>query len=759
MNIAFQNFVSNRKKIAVSKGVTWKMSLNPQGLATTETQWNLKAMSMKGGGGTQVLRSFSYWKDAQNYMIKIGTLNPENFQIGAVSESWQDLIKSSAIEYIFVEKKSLSYISSVAQAWRFLATVSGKEPWDVNSDDLIRACEIADVGQPDFSRTIVLMALFRNMVDPRHLFNACPISTLTNRHVKAKQNRASFAIKKEELLVSLDERKSELKLPERRALWEFVRIVFTEQPISFLDAIRFAVGRLAIITGFRIGEVSWLLLDWRQVHHHVDSSGTPAGVNGGISESLLIRYLAIKQGGSVPREETQFVPEMFRAEVEETMAELERLTAPLRKKLRIQCETGRMLPHYRSDEQVDALKIYVELTGNPIWTKAPYPVDVSDCLKAYRSSFDSSHLRALMELQLKTSEVSPAVSRFYNQDAREKGLILRNFEGVPDDSRGVRGKFLRVSDVEAYLQLHVKKKQSDLAPIVTSSGRKIAPWEMLLLHSKCAVGEGRGDSVIDPELAYSIGVASAGLLGSTSESDGGATQALFTRYGKTDEDRALTLLPMSLRHLQNTELFRLGVADTIISKRFNRKSVAETHTYDHRSLAETLDAIELPNDWALVLGEGKAATVGKLIISGRAEGPIVQEFKHIQATEGEDAALKFLAVEADGFHITPYGACLNSFTVDPCPKHLECFNNCRHLTSTGLPEHRENLIELHGKLTLALNHAVSKPEGTVGKSNQISHAEIRLKGVEKLLNTTPGNAVFPYGTDLSLPTRRKDLFK
>ncbi|NCA71721.1 MAG: hypothetical protein EOM91_16900 [Sphingobacteriia bacterium] len=41
------------------------------------------------------------------------------------------------------------------------------------------------------------------------------------------------------------------------------------------------------------------------------------------------------------------------------------------------------------------------------------------------------------------------------------------------------------------------------------------------------------------------------------------------------EDRRLTLQSHALRHLQNTELFRLGVADTIITKRFNRRSVAQ----------------------------------------------------------------------------------------------------------------------------------------------------------------------------------------
>lgn len=141
--------------------------------------------------------------------------------------------------------------------------------------------------------------------------------------------------------------------------------------------------------------------------------------------------------------------------------------------------------------------------------------------------------------------------------------------------------------------------------------------------------------------------------------------------------------------------------------------------------------------------------MAKMIQAGRASGPIVREFKSIQAKEGDEAALRFLAAEADGFHATPYGTCLNSFTVDPCPKHLECFTGCRHLSATNLPEHQDNILKLHGRLKIALESAQARPDGTVGKANQIAHAVARLRGVEALMNTLPGKSVFPEGADLS----------
>ncbi|MFM0083868.1 hypothetical protein P0D72_34090 [Paraburkholderia sediminicola] len=68
----------------------------------------------------------------------------------------------------------------------------------------------------------------------------------------------------------------------------------------------------------------------------------------------------------------------------------------------------------------------------------------------------------------------------------------------------------------------------------------------------------------------------------------------------------------------------------------------------------------------------KASSVARLIKDGKASGPIADAFRRIQATEGDAAVYDYLRAEADRFHATPYGHCLNSFTVDRCPKRLEC---------------------------------------------------------------------------------------
>lgn len=214
--------------------------------------------------------------------------------------------------------------------------------------------------------------------------------------------------------------------------------------------------------------------------------------------------------------------------------------------------------------------------------------------------------------------------------------------------------------------------------------------------------EGRNDGLLDTTLYSAIGrIDSGGLNASISGKGSGDT--LFERYGQTDEDRALRLTSHSLRHLQNTELFRLGVADTIITKKFNRRSVQQSHVYDHRSLAEDLAYIDLPPEAEQALGD-KALQVYKLIAANKARGPIVDEFRRVQRGHGDEAAFDYLNAEADGLHVTPYGLCMNSFTSDPCPKHLECFNGCLHLARTDVVEEQVHLERLKGSLCHGDHH-------------------------------------------------------
>jgi len=363
---------------------------------------------------------------------------------------------------------------------------------------------------------------------------------------------------------------------------------------------------------------------------------------------------------------------------------------------------------------------------------------------------------------------------------RFKGPPLRTANGAAwSGKKPCTNLYLRVDELEEYLKSNLPTKQSDLTPIKLANG-ELAAWELMFLMPKRALSEGRNDGLCDVTRCCAVGRMDRQMI--TSSLSGNSKLTLFETYGQSDEDRTLTIRPHSLRHLQNTELFRLGVADTIITKRFNRRRVAQSYDYDHRSLAEDLEQIDLKPEVEARLGES-SATVARLIKAGKAVGPIVEAFRTIQQTQGEDEALEYLRAEADGFHSTPYGHCINSFTVDPCPKHLECFTGCRHLSATNLTENEHNLVQLEVRLETAVqainarqqsigrgaplqldtvsgeqeNGSLAVPAHSmrtwvpsgIGIDNQLSHAESRLAGVRKLRATPPGHLVFPDGPDLS----------
>jgi len=120
----------------------------------------------------------------------------------------------------------------------------------------------------------------------------------------------------------------------------------------------------------------------------------------------------------------------------------------------------------------------------------------------------------------------------------------------------------------------------------------------------------------------------------------------------------------------NTEMFRKNVPDTIITHQFGRRTVAQSYEYDHRNLAEKLSFVKLPPAASKVLPAGSAKElVGKMVVSGMAlQSHLGQSFKRIQHESGDEAAFIYLAANADGFHVTPYGFCTNTLDV----KNMTC---------------------------------------------------------------------------------------
>jgi hypothetical protein len=792
MNWILEAFIRDAQTIAAVRGVNWEIELGQDGVALKGHGWNLTKMAKASPPPTIWLNDFG--TDRSTVEVLIATPQPgpgRTYTKKPLCKDWQDFIKACAIDQLLVRRNGCGHVWNVVRPLRVLATCAAShDPSAITADDVNLAIEVARKIQPSGQLAESIFGVVRNTLDSNHLIDSGPLFPSLERDKRTSQRIARFVKSEKGLRTELEERKKAEKLPERRAFWELVRIVFTEQPKTFVDLLRFAQVKILILTGFRDGESTLIPADWKRFHEYRDKDGRPAGEAGGISRSLLLRHFAEKQrilneDSMALFETVQHVPAIFEEVLTSTLDQIVNVTETLRRTLRRQIETGRFLPQYEQGSLVPALDVYTCLTGNPFI--AEVSIDVRERFVAsYRKDYNPNLFEELRSQQTEAIRSGCLITATaYAYFKRLKDLDFRRANGNIVAWAGRLNwdqLFLRVDDVEDYIKTTHPTKLSDTVPLKLSNG-EMPLWQLMFLMPKLAMGDSKDTGLCDITRCCSIGRMDPGAISMSLSAY--AHKTLFQMYGQSAEDRALKLKPYSPRHLQNTELFRLGIADTIISKRFNRRGLTQSYEYDHRSLSEELAQIELTPEVEARLGKN-SATIARLIKSGKARGPIVDAFTRIQSKDGEDAAFEYLAAEADGFHATPYGHCINSFMVDPCEKHLECFTGCKHLSATDLAQDRQNLVQLEGRFGLAvkllearksqsLGNGDSKlleaesasTDGllstlqaptkslqnriacSIGLDNQLAHAKVRLEGVRKVLATAPGQLVFPDGADLS----------
>ncbi len=356
----------------------------------------------------------------------------------------------------------------------------------------------------------------------------------------------------------------------------------------------------------------------------------------------------------------------------------------------------------------------------------------------------------------------------YFGEKRDEGapdLLVEDAQPVPARlaehvAEAVRMALAATVQLRAFLKAQVEggspNEHSDTRTFRTTGGKLLGAYDLLFLVEARASRE--PGSPISPTAAVAPISLNAAYSSVGVGVIGGKT-TLFIRYGQTDSARKMRLKPHSLRHLMNTELFRQNVPDTIITSHFGRRTVAQSYEYDHRTLAERLAFVSLPASAKGIVNQGRPEElVAKMVLSGAAPtSHLAKSFRVIQADQGDEAAFAYLVANADGFHVTPYGFCTNSFSVNPCVKHLKCFDDCKHFTASGHPEHRTNLEQLRQRLADMRDAALAKPATTVGRRNQVEHATKLLEGAEAALAAHAGAKVFPHGLDHSAPPG--DLFR
>lgn len=765
MNASFAAYVASARDLAAGRGLRWDLPCDGAGRIPKESRWDLTALVGMVPPPSFHVSDFGVDEAAFDHLneIRQQTGQPQ-LEPEPMSQSWRDLYLAVIIDQVLVRKNKPQSAQRPARWIRHLASAArDTPPWAVTPDQVQQAYNAVLLVKGSGGSALKFEMTVRSVLDDQHLADTpalarfcAPLGSdaVHQGHERVQGERARNRLRGRS---RLSDRKTAAKLPEQRAFWEMVRIIFTETPRSFSDAIRFAVLKLGVISGLRIGEIVLLPLDCCRWREYVDSDGHPAGNKGGQSRSLMLRHFAEKQvedervDGICLYENAQHVPPIFEEIVLQTLGEVAELTAPLRERVRRQVETGRLFPEYPPDALVAAHEMYTRLSGNALFSSTELPAELE---ARYRQTFDTGILEEIREIQLASAGRFKLISVFWFR-LRKTGLItIRNSAGEILDRVGWRDAFVRVGDVEAYVRANMPRKIPTLKPAMLADGAMIYPHEFMFVMPFLNLIEGCNSGLLDPTRYFAA--ARISTYDIWKMLDGSQPESILRRYGAGEQDRELSLNPHALRHLQTTELFRLGVADTIITKRFNRRSVAQSYEYDHRSLAEDLANVDVPEPADGALSDN-ARQVYRMIAANKVSGPIIDEFRRVQHEHGDDVAFEYLNAEADGLHVTPYGFCVNSFAVDPCPKHLECFNGCRHLARSDVEEERERLEQLRDRMASAVRtlEALAEHQRSIGWHNQLAHARTRLANILIALDTRPGEKPFPDGPDLYQPAESR----
>lgn len=747
----FTALVADYRRIAEDAGLVWDQRLSNTGAVVKPERWNLTEIAGTPGETIYLSHLGTDKKTLAEINRRRAECGEPALDASALPRGWQDLLRALVVKHLIAEKKTPGHAAwNVAHPARCLATCCfPKQPWELTANDVRRALNVVQAASLDVARNAEAVARWMSV---ERLTHAHPLVGPSKIGQPAFSSRSASDIRS-----NLDERQQRNRLPGEKELWELMRIALDEKPRSLFDALRLQACLIQILMGLRVGEVATLPADALHARDLTTADGTRPSVVGGRDRILYLRHFSEKQAGTDARgivwaEKSTSVITLFEEIIEQTVNDVLARTALLRERLNAQNETGRIFPELDPDRPLDLAETYPRVTGNPVICRDDPETEA--LLADYRETGDLERLRDIERCQMTLftggAPIHPTVDVFARR-SRQDGmpwLDASTAQPVKPRQRLARGKMVvRVSDLERFLREKRSTKLSDQIPFLLSGGRALQTHDLLFLHPKRALNEGRYGGVCDITRYPFVGhLQPEDIQAALQDRDNG----LFAKYGKDDEARAFELNSHSIRHLHNNELFSAGVSDTVITHRFGRKTVAESHEYDNRTLAQHLTDIEVPAA-ALDVLEGPALDAFRLIETDRAQGELVSRFKALQSSGGDDSALAFLAEAVDQVQLTPYGVCTASFVSETCSKHLTCLNDCSHLVRTSDSKTVANNRKLLARYEALLKQCPSAETETPAQKTWRKKLETDVERLRRLIAVQPGQPVFPEGDDHGSP--------
>lgn len=209
------------------------------------------------------------------------------------------------------------------------------------------------------------------------------------------------------------------------------------------------------------------------------------------------------------------------------------------------------------------------------------------------------------------------------------------------------------------------------------------------------------------------------------------------------------------RHWRNTIYQLTGMSDVQQALALGRKRLDQNKFYQHTSIEE--DTATHQEFLAFNSYQERIDFLHTSIRNGQIQGPLVDSYQTLLQEKGIKSAEAFLTVHATALHVTPFGSCTHDFSQAPCPKHLQCWNNCSHLHLMGTQSERENLQEQADRLNSAILIMRERGDGEAGSDVWLADQERKLSNIQTVLSRDHGafEQVFPRGEPITISEENK----
>ncbi|MDO1464130.1 integrase [Pseudomonas putida] len=189
--------------------------------------------------------------------------------------------------------------------------------------------------------------------------------------------------------------------------------------------------------------------------------------------------------------------------------------------------------------------------------------------------------------------------------------------------------------------------------------------------------------------------------------------SIFERHGyKGAQGEKLKMSSHAVRHLLNTLAIRGGLSDFDLARWSGRLNVKSNRDYDHTTDEEVIERVRQ-------LGLVSAAF------------PQAEVRPQYVPVDESDFPLRAMAA----MHVTEYGFCSHSFSIEPCRKFRDCINCTEHVCIKGLASNYERILRRLDQLELVLEKTKDEQEpDDYGADRWIVHTEMTIDRLKELVS-------------------------